>query len=142
MERTLVLIKPEAVEKEVWFWIIKLYENHSLMIAKTKVFAPLPTQIAEQLYAEHKEKDFYPGLFAYVTSGITIALCVVGDNAVAAVRAINGATKPNEAAEGTIRKLYGTDGRRNAAHGSANLADAERECKIVFGDDEPVAPAQ
>jgi nucleoside-diphosphate kinase len=133
MQKTLVLIKPDAVAREVWLEIIRSYEHHGLAISKTAIFAPLSPRMTDLLYSEHVGKSYYGELFSFTTRGITIALCVEGPNAVARVRAINGATKPDEAGEGTIRKRYGFSGPANAVHGSANSAEAERELKIVFG---------
>ena len=137
MQRTLVLIKPDAVADGVWLDIIKIYEKHELAIGKTAIFAPLPASIVQELYREHEGKSFYDRLVSFMQSGITIALCIVGLNAIALVRAINGATRPHEAKEGTIRHLYGSTGTNqpaNAVHGSANPTDAERELKLVFGE--------
>ena len=131
--RTLVLIKPDAVEKEVWLEIIKIYERHGLTIADTKIFAPLPLSVATDLYREHEGKFFYEGLVEFMTNGVTIALCVTGPNAVERIRGINGATDPAKAERGTIRRIHGTDGCRNAVHGSAKAEDAERELELVFG---------
>jgi nucleoside-diphosphate kinase len=136
MERTLVLIKPDAVRADYWLEIIKIYEQHGLIIRKTKMFSPLPECAVKELYREHEGKDFYDGLVAFMQSGTTIAL-IIGDlNAVALVRAINGATKPENAVLGTIRFQYGTrgGGPKNAVHGSASSADAEREIALIFGE--------
>lgn len=134
MQRTLVLIKPDAVERNVWLNIIHLYERFRLNILKTRIMSPMPIETAETLYAEHKGKDFYDELIAHMTQGTTIALMIVGENVVTLVRAINGATKPEEAVEGTIRYAFGKRGKgpANAVHGSANPEDAEREIDLIF----------
>ena len=134
MQRTLVLIKPDAVKEGVWLDIIKFYEKHGLEILATRIFTPMPLELAEQLYTEHKGQHFYDSLIDHMTQGITIALMIVGHNVVALVRAMNGATKPEEAVEGTIRHRFAERGKgpANAVHGSANPADAEREVNLFF----------
>ncbi len=133
MERTLVLIKPDAVKKQVWFNIMKLYQDSGLEIAQARIFTPFPLGMARDLYREHEGKDFYWELMGFMTQGTVIALCITGrDDTVAFVRELNGATKPSEAALYTVRKRWGTDGCKNAVHGSANAIAAERELKIVF----------
>ena len=134
MQRTLVLIKPDAVQSRVWLDIIKFYEKYGLKIMATRILTPMPLELAEQLYAEHKGQHFYDSLIAHMTQGVTIALVIVGYNVVALVRAMNGATKPEEAVEGTVRHRFAErgNGPANAVHGSANSVDAEREVKLFF----------
>lgn len=134
MERTLVLIKPDAVKIGAWLDIIKVYEEEGFKITSRKIFV-MPEPIVRELYREHEGKSFYNKLIEFMQSGITIALILTGANAVERVRIINGATNPEEAAKGTIRYEYGStaDGSpENAVHGSASSADAEREIAIVF----------
>ena len=132
MQRSLVLIKPDVVKKGVWLDVIKVYEGHGLTIGQTRIFSPMSKQMARKLYSEHQGKDFFGELIEFMTKGQTIALMIVGQNAVSLVRALNGATKPNEAEEGTIRKMFGSQGPANAVHGSANSVDAERELRLIF----------
>jgi nucleoside-diphosphate kinase len=134
MQRTLVLIKPDAVKNDLWLDIIRFYEKHNLKITSTRILTPMPLELAEQLYAEHKGQHFYDSLIAHMTQGITIALMIVGYNVVALVRAVNGATKPEEAVEGTVRYKFGFKGKgpANAVHGSANPTDAEKEVNLFF----------
>ena len=136
MQRTLVLIKPDAVAADVWLDIINIYRKYDLAICKTAIFPKLPNRIVKELYQEHEGKGFYDELVSFMQSGPTIALCIVGLNVIALVRAINGATRPDQAAEGTIRHTYGLTGNgpANVVHGSANSADAERELKLIFGE--------
>lgn len=134
MQRTLVLIKPDAVQSDVWLDIIKHYEKHGLKVVAARILTPMSPYLAEQLYAEHKGQHFYSELIAHMTQGITIALMIVGHNVIALVRAINGATKPEEAVEGTVRHRFAERGKgpANAVHGSANPIDAEREVNLFF----------
>lgn len=90
---------------------------------------------AKNLYTEHEGKPFYDELIAHMTQGCTLAVKLSGEDAVATVRQLNGATKAEEAMHGTIRHLYGTfgGGPKNAVHGSVSVADAERELQIFFG---------
>jgi nucleoside-diphosphate kinase len=97
-----------------------------------KVVTPVKSKWQE-FYAEHASKPFFDGLIEAMTSGISIALVLEGENAVATVRRLNGATKPSKAAPGTIRKLYGTAGPRNAVHGSDSAESARREIRFFFG---------
>ena len=134
MQRSLVLIKPDAVQKGVWLDIIKTYEQYGLNIGQTRIMSPMNRHEAIQIYDEHRGEIFYDELIAFMTKGITIALMIVGNNAIALVRAINGATKPHEAEEGTIRKKYGGSGPANSVHGSATTDYAQRELSLVFNN--------
>jgi len=98
----------------------------------------VPTRMAEEHYAEHNGKPFYPGLVQYITSGPVVALCLEGKNAVAIVRSMNGATKPWDAAPGTIRGDLALDIGRNIVHGSDSVESAKRELAIYFGKDDLV----
>ena len=134
MEQTLILIKPDAVHDDVWLNIIKTYEARGLQIVETRIMSPMPLALAQKLYAEHAGKDFYKKLLQHMTDGTTIALKVVGDNAIALAREINGATNPSEALPGTIRYEYGSRifPPANAVHASAHAADAKRELALFF----------
>lgn len=131
MEKTLVLIKPDAVKKNAIGNIIAMYEKNDLVVEDMYITVA-DRAILDEHYAEHVEKGFYPELAEFMSSGRIVVLKVAGEGAVAKVRAINGATNPAEAEEGTIRKAFGTDIGENAVHGSADAADAERELKIWF----------
>ena len=136
MQRTLVLIKPDAVAKNVWLNIIKTYEKYDLEIGPIRIFSPMPSALVKQFYAEHEGKRFFNDLVLFMSQGTTIAMMIVGYNVIALVRAINGDTRPSEAVRGTIRREYGSDSDtpENAVHGSANSDDAEREIKLIFGN--------
>ncbi len=138
MDKTLVLIKPDAVEKRVWIEIIDMYRHSAgLVVLNSRIMSPLPRELAERLYAEHEGKPFYPELIGHMTQGTTIALLLSGAGAVEIVRKYNGATKPENAESGTIRRFFGTPGKgpANAVHGSASAEDAVREIAIFFGEE-------
>ena len=136
MKQTLVLIKPDVIEKDVWFEIMQVYLNNGLKICRAKILN-IEENLAQKFYAEHEEKPFFQELVDYMTSGPTIALIVSGENAIKKVRELNGATNPAEAREGTIRHKYGElNGRtKNAVHGSDSKESAKREIITIFGKD-------
>lgn len=131
MEKTLILIKPEIIEKKLFGKIISIYEENNLTIENIKMLIP-EISILENHYYEHKEKFFYNQLLEYMSRGKIIAMISYGKNAVEKVRQINGATNPQKAKDGTIRKLYGTNITENAVHSSATIEDAIREIEIWF----------
>lgn len=131
MERTLVLIKPDAVIKNIMGKIINIYEENKLCIEDIRIIFPT-REILEKHYEEHKGKPFFNKLISSMESKKVAAIILSGEKSVARVREINGATDPEKAALGTIRNLYGTNVTQNAVHGSANLNDAEREINIWF----------
>lgn len=133
MEKTLVLIKPDAFGKNHCGDILKRYEDEGLKIVAAKVMQ-MDKKIAAIHYAEHVEKPFYPDLVEFMTSAPLMALVLGGDNAIAKVREINGATNPAKAAEGTIRKLYAESVTKNAVHASDSPESAAREIKIFFSE--------
>ena len=135
MEKTLVLIKPDAIANKHIGDIIKRYEDEGFKISAMKLMQMTP-KLASIHYAEHIEKPFYPGLVEFMTSAPIVAMVVTGDNAIARVREINGATNPANAAEGTIRKLYAEDGSKNAVHASDSTESAAREISIFFNASE------
>jgi nucleoside-diphosphate kinase len=131
MERTLVLIKPDAVERRLIGQIIAIYERKGLEIAALKMLTP-SREIAETHYLEHKEKPFFKELVAFLTRGKLCALIIEGDNAIKTVRKINGATDPSEAETGTIRGLFALSKSENMVHASDSAESAAREIKIWF----------
>ncbi len=133
MEKTLVLIKPDAFGKNHTGDILKRYEDEGLKIVAAKVMQ-MDKKIAAIHYAEHVEKPFYPDLVEFMTSAPLMALILGGDNAISKVREINGATNPAKAAEGTIRKLYAESVTKNAVHASDSPESAAREIKIFFSE--------
>jgi nucleoside-diphosphate kinase len=137
-QRTLVLVKPDGVQRGLAGEIVGRLERTGLRIAGMKLLQ-LTDDLAARHYAEHKGKPFYPGLVKFITSSPVVALVMEGPDAVAIVRKIMGPTKPSEAAPGTIRGDLGVDIGRNLVHGSANLDDAAREVALFFKDSELVA---
>ena len=134
VKQTLVLIKPDVIEKDVWFEIMQVYLNNGLKICRAKILN-IEENLAQKFYAEHEEKPFFQELVDHMTSGPTIALIVSGENAIKKVRELNGATNPAEAREGTIRHKYGepNGGTKNAVHGSDSKENAKREIITIFG---------
>ena len=131
MNRTLALIKPDAVDRNINGEIIALIEQKGFTIRDMK-FMKMSQSIAEKFYEAHKEKSFYDQLVTYMTSGNIIALILEKDNAVKLFRDLIGSTDPQLAEEGTIRKLYAIDKSFNSIHGSDSDANAEREISIIF----------
>lgn len=133
MERTLVLIKPDAMEKKLMGEIISIYEKKGLNISALKIVKP-SIEIAQNHYIEHKDKPFFGDVIKYITRGKVCALIIEGDNAIAMVRKINGATNPLEADMGTIRGQYAISKTENVVHSSDSVEGAEREIKIWFSE--------
>lgn len=133
MEKTLVLIKPDAFGKGHSGDIIKRYEDEGFKIVAAKVMQ-MDKKIAAIHYAEHREKNFYNSLVEFMTSAPLMALILSGKNVIERVREINGATNPEKAAEGTIRKLYAENGSKNAVHASDSPESAAREIPIFFSE--------
>jgi len=131
MERTLVLIKPDAMERKLMGEIISIYEKKGFHISALKIVKPTK-EMAEEHYAEHKGKPFYERLVNFITKGEVCALVIEGENIVDAVRKINGATDPLDAEPGTIRGRYALSKSENAVHASDSNESAEREIKIWF----------
>ncbi len=135
MEKTLVLIKPDAFANGHTGDILQIYEQEGFRIAAMKLMQ-MDNKIAAKHYAEHVGKPFYDGLVEFMTSGPIVAMVLEGENVIQRVRDLNGKTNPEEAAEGTIRKLFAEDGRRNAVHASDSLESAEREIHVFFNETE------
>lgn len=134
MERTFIIIKPDAVQRGLIGEITARYERRGLKIVGMK-FLQVSDDLARRHYAEHEGKGFYAGLVSYITSAPVVALVVEGTGAVAAVRQMNGATKPAEAAPGTIRADFGLEIGRNLVHASDSVATAVREIALWFGEE-------
>lgn len=135
MEKTLVLIKPDAFALHYSGNIIKRYEEEGFRIVAMKMLK-MDERLASIHYAEHIGRPYYGDLVGFMTSAPLIALVLEGENAIARVRELHGKTNPAEAAEGTIRKLYATNGRRNAVHASDSPESAQREIHIFFNETE------
>lgn len=132
-QRTLVLIKPDAVRRGLVGQVLSRFESKGLVIVAMEL-RHIDASLADAHYAEHVERDFYPGLRDFVTSGPLVALVVEGDEAIAAVRAINGATDGRKAAPGTIRGDYSLSNQFNMVHGSDSPESAAREIALWFPD--------
>lgn len=131
MEKTLVLIKPDAVERNLIGNIISLYEKNSLKVTSLKM-EKISQDLAKKHYFEHEGRPYFDRLISYITRSPLVALVLEGEDAINRVREINGNTNPTEAGEGTIRKLYGIDNSLNSVHASDSLDSAEREIKLWF----------
>ena len=131
MERTLSIIKPDAVKNQNIGAIIGRFEREGLRIAGArKVW--LSKQVAEGFYAEHSHRPFFGELVAFMTSGPVVVMVLEGENAIVRNREIMGATNPANAAEGTLRKLYAASIGENAVHGSDSPVAANREIAYFF----------
>lgn len=131
-ERTLSIIKPDAVAKNVIGEILSRFEKAGLKVVEMQMKA-LSKAEAEGFYAEHKERPFFADLVAFMTSGPVVVQVLEGENAIALNRELMGATNPKEAAEGTIRRDFAESIDANAVHGSDSAASAEREIAYFFG---------
>jgi nucleoside-diphosphate kinase len=132
-QRSLVLIKPDAVRRGLAGAIINRFESKGLTIV-TMELRQITGDVADELYAEHLERPFYPPLRLFITSGPSVAMIVEGDQAVDVVRTLNGATDARQAEPGTIRGDFGLSNRENLVHGSDSLESAKREIAIFFPD--------
>jgi len=133
VERTLVLIKPDAVNRGLVGEVVSRLERKGLVF-ETLRMRTMDSDLADAHYAEHVEKAFYPPLRAFMTSGPLVAAIVSGDQAIAVVRALVGATDGRAAAAGTIRGDYSLSNRENLVHASDSAESAEREIKLWFPD--------
>jgi len=134
-ERTLVLVKPDGVQRLLAGRIIARYEERGLKIVGLKL-VQVDRELAERHYAIHREKAFFGGLVDCITSGPLVALALEGPNAIVIVRAINGATRPHEAAPGTIRGDFAIETAQNIVHASDSAETAAFELDLWFAPDE------
>lgn len=130
-ERTLVLIKPDAVRRGLVGTILARYENKGLSIVAMDQ-RTIDDSLADAHYAEHVEKPFYPSLREFVTGGPLVALVLEGDQAIDVVRGLNGATDGRKAAPGTIRGDYALSTSENLVHASNSADSAKRELELWF----------
>jgi nucleoside-diphosphate kinase len=131
VERTLFLVKPDAVQRGLAGEIIKRLESRGLKIVGLKLMQ-VSRATAEKHYGEHKGKPFFEGLVSFITSSPIVAAVFEGTNAIEIVRATNGATNPLKAAPGTVRADFGLEMGRNLVHASDSPQSAAREIKIFF----------
>jgi nucleoside-diphosphate kinase len=129
MERTLVIIKPEAVAKKLVGKIISIYEDNRLEIIHAHRVLPTK-EVLDKHYEAHKGKEFYNSLVEFMSSSEVMVLIIEGKDVVNIVREINGSTNPEKALPGTIRYMYGETIQENAVHGSESVEAAEKEIEI------------
>ena len=137
LERTLSIIKPDAVAKNVVGEILSRFEKNGLRVVAAKMLR-LTDATAGGFYAEHKGRPFYPALVEFMTSGPVLVQVLEGENAVAKNRELMGATNPANAAEGTIRKLFAESIEANSVHGSDSAENAAVEIAYFFAGTEIV----
>jgi nucleoside-diphosphate kinase len=133
MDRTLILVKPDAFARGLTGDIIARFERKGLRLAALKMMT-LDEQTARRHYGEHEGKPFFDPLVTFITSGPLVAMILEGPNAVAAARNMIGATNGIEATPGSIRGDYALEVRRNLVHGSDSPEAAEREAALFFGE--------
>ncbi len=138
LERTFVLVKPDGVQRGLIGEVIARLEKRGLKLVAAK-FMQVSRSLAEQHYAIHKGKPFYEGLVNYITSAPVMAMVWEGPGAVAAVRQTMGATRPTEAAPGTVRHDFALTIGRNLTHGSDSVENGEAEIALWFRPEELVA---
>ena len=134
-ERTLVLVKPDGVQRLLTGRIIARFEERGLKIVGLKLVA-VSRDLAEQHYAVHREKPFFGGLVDFITSSPLVAVALEGPNAIAVVRSMVGATRPHEAAPGTIRGDFALETAQNLIHASDGAETAAAELQLWFADGE------
>jgi len=137
VERTLIIIKPDAMQRGLIGEIIRRFENRGLRIAGMKLIR-INRESARRHYAVHEGKSFFPGLIDYITSAPVVVMVLEGNQAVELARKTIGATRPVEAGAGTIRGDFGMDVGRNLVHGSDSAENAEKEVALFFSPDELV----
>jgi nucleoside-diphosphate kinase len=131
VEQTLILVKPDGVQRGLVGEIVNRFERRGLKLAGMK-FLQMSRELAETHYAVHKERPFYNSLVEYIISGPVVAMVWAGNDAIAAARATMGATNPVQAAPGTIRGDLGMEIGRNLVHGSDSRENASTEVNLFF----------
>ena len=131
MDRTLILVKPDAFERGLTGEILARFERKGLRIVAVKQMA-VDRDLAERHYAEHRERPFFGDLVEFITGGLLVALVLEGHEAVTAARQVIGATNPLEAAPGSIRGDFGLEVQTNLVHGSDSAESAGREIGLFF----------
>jgi nucleoside-diphosphate kinase len=135
MEKTYVMLKPDAVERNLMGDILSRIENKGYRIAAMRMEV-LTEEQAKKHYEEHVEKPFFPELLDFITSGRVVEMVIEGEKAVAGMRKMLGATDPNEAEAGSIRGTFGFSKSTNLVHASDSLESAKREIDLYFTDKE------
>jgi nucleoside-diphosphate kinase len=131
IERTLVLVKPDGVQRQLVGRILARYEDRGLKLVGLKLMS-VSRDLAERHYAIHREKPFFTGLVDFITSAPLVAAVLEGPNAIAIVRAMNGATRPHEAAPGSIRGDFAVETAQNLVHASDGAETAAGEIAMWF----------
>jgi len=131
-EQTLIILKPDSVKKNSVGEILRRFEEKGFVIKKLMMLT-MDKNKAEQFYSVHSTKPFFSELVSFITSGPVVAAVIEGSDAVNKVRAIIGATRPNEAAPATVRRDFGTSVTQNAIHASDSVESFIKESKIIFG---------
>ena len=132
VERTLILAKPDAVERSLAGEILARFERRGFTLRAARLVVA-PRELGETHYAEHREKPFFGELVEFITSGPLVAMVLEGDQAVTAARQVIGATNPLEAVSGSIRGDFAIEVGQNMVHGSDSPESGEREAKLFFG---------
>ena len=135
MEQTLIILKPDAVQRGLAGEILERFEKRGIKIAGLKMIR-MDKELAEKHYAEHKGKGFFPGLIGYITSSPVIVGVLQADNVIGIVRKMTGATNPVDADPGTIRDDYALHTSLNIIHASDSLKSAKREIELFFDESE------
>jgi nucleoside-diphosphate kinase len=138
VERSLVLVKPDGVQRALIGEVISRLERRGLRLVAAR-FMAVSHELAEEHYAIHKGKSFYPGLLAYITSAPVMAMVWEGPNAIAAIRQTMGATRPWEAAPGTVRHDFSLEVGRNITHASDSSENGDKETALWFKESEIVS---
>ena len=132
LERTLFIVKPDAVARNLIGKILAHVEDKGFRIVEARL-GRITREEAESFYAEHQAKPFFGDLVDYMTSGPVMLTCLEREGGVAVLREVVGATDPAQAAVGTIRQVFGQSKQMNSVHASDSLPSAERELRIFFG---------
>lgn len=135
MEKSFVMMKPDAVSRRLMGKVLTRFEEKGLQIIAIKMLH-IDENLAKEHYGEHAEKPFFNDLVNYITSSPSLAMVIKGDDAVSLIRNMVGATNPKEADLGTIRGDFAMDMGRNIIHASDSQKSAEREINLFFNDDE------
>ena len=135
IQKSFVMMKPDAVQRRLMGKILSRFEEKGLQIVAVKLMQ-IDEELAKTHYGEHAEKPFFPSLVEYITSSPSLAMVIEGEEAITTIRKIVGATNPLEADLGTIRGDFGMHTGRNIIHASDSPASAEREIALFFNEDE------
>lgn len=137
MEKTFLMVKPDGVQRNLVGEIVARFERKGFKLAGAKLMV-IPSALAEQHYGEHSDKPFFGELVDFITSGPVFAMVWEGEEVIATARQMMGATKPQDAAPGTIRGDFGVTVGKNVIHGSDSPESAEREINLFFNEDQLV----